>query len=401
MSALDDSSRIPAIESIVTPERIRVLVFHENATATGVGRVALGFAVAARQPEPGLPIVEVTFATYRRNDQQTGFAAAALAAGIPVIEIPERGRWDLKVVPHLRRVVRDFKPDILQTHNIKSHALVRATGLHREFPWIAWNHGYTSKDRLDRAYNQIDRWSLHGAFRLIAVCGPFAAALQEKGISGDKITVLHNFVEAHVPPTDDDVLRLRQGMGLGDELAIVTVGRMSVEKGHANLLNAIALLKDKAELPKHRFVLVGAGPEEGNLRRQAAQLGIEDRLVWAGFQKNVAPYYAMATIYALPSLSEGSPNVILEAMAAGLPIAATRAGGVPEILENDVTGLLAPKEDPPALADAIQKLLLSEDLRTRLASAARKQVESAHTLAAYRRDLTQFYVETLRMRAGH
>ena len=64
-------------EQIVTPERIRVLVFHENATATGLGRVALGFAKAARQAEPGLPAVDVTFVTYRRNDQQTGFAAAA------------------------------------------------------------------------------------------------------------------------------------------------------------------------------------------------------------------------------------------------------------------------------------------------------------------------------------
>ena len=115
--------------------------------------------------EPGLPAVEVTFVTYRRNGQQSGFAAAAIAAGIPVIEIPERGRWDLKVVPELRRIVRDFKPDILETHNIKSHFLVRATGLHREFPWIAWNHGYTSKNRLDRAYNQIDRWSLRRAYR--------------------------------------------------------------------------------------------------------------------------------------------------------------------------------------------------------------------------------------------
>ncbi|MFZ0707245.1 MAG: glycosyltransferase [Candidatus Korobacteraceae bacterium] len=384
----------------MTPERIRALVFHENATATGIGRVALGFAMAARQPEPDLPIVEVTFVTYRRNGQQTGFTAAAVAAGIPVIEIPERGRWDLRLVPYLRRVVRDFKPDILQTHNIKSHALVRATGLHCEFPWIAWNHGYTSKNRLDRAYNQVDRWSLHGAFRLIAVCGPFAAALQEKGIPRDKITVLHNFVDPYVRPADNEVFRVRQELGVSDEVVVLTVGRMSVEKGHANLLSAIAILKGRSELPKHRFLLVGDGPEEANLRRQAAQLGIENRLVWAGFQKNVAPYYALATIYALPSMSEGSPNVILEAMAAGLPIAATRAGGVPEILENDVTGLVVPTQNPQALADAIQQLLLSPDLRVRLASSARQQVETAHTIEAYRRRLTQFYVETLRMRDG-
>lgn len=385
---------------MVTPERIRVLVFHENATATGVGRVALGFAIAARQPEPGLPTIEVTFVTYRRNNQQTGFASAALAAGIPVIEIPEKKRWDLKVLREIRRIVTDFNPDILETHNVKSHFLVRANGLQREFPWVAWNHGYTSKNRLDRAYNQLDRWSLHGAYRLMTVCGPFADAMQQMGISRDRVTVLHNFVETSDPSSDEEILRARQHAGLGDEAVILTVGRMSVEKGHANLLGAIALMKDAVDLPNHRFLLVGDGPEEANLRRQAAKLGIESHIIWAGFQKNVVPYYAMATIYALPSISEGSPNVILEAMAASLPIAATRAGGVPEILQNDVTGLLVPTQDPASLADAIEKLLRSEDLRIRLASAARRQAETAHTLQAYRRELTQFYVETLRRRKG-
>lgn len=380
------------------PERIRVLAFHENATALGLGRVALGFANQARHAEPDLPAIDVTFVTYRRGSQQTAFAEAALAAGIPVIEIPEQKRWDLGVLREIRRIVTEFDPDILETHNIKSHFLVRADGLQRQFPWVAWNHGYTSKDRLDRAYKQLDRWSLHGAFRLMTVCQPFAAAMQELGIPRAKITVLHNFVDAYARPSAEDVERLKQQLGLSDELVIVTIGRMSLEKGHTDLLDAIALMKDVPGLPPHRFVLVGDGPEEENLRRKAASLKIEDRILWTGFQKNVAPYYAIANIFALPSHSEGSPNVILEAMSAGLPIAATRAGGVPEILEDGVTGLMVPTRDPQALAEPLQKLLLSEELRARLASAACRQVEAAHTLHAYKRSLTQFYVETLRMR---
>ena len=396
---MDDAPSSAAIDAgTVIPERIRLLVFHENATATGMGRVALGFATAARDKEPDLPAVDVTFVMYRRNNQQTGLAASALAAGIPVIEIPERGRWDLKVMREIGRMVREFKPDILETHNIKSHFLVRANGLHREFPWIAWNHGYTSKDRLDRAYKQIDRWSLHGAFRLMTMCQPFATAMQELGVPKEKISILHNFVEPCARPPEEEVRRLREQLGLGKDLAIVTIGRMSLEKGHANLLNAIALMKGMADLPPHRFVVVGDGPEEQRLRQQAASLGIGDRIIWTGFQKNVAPYYAMAAIYALPSVSEGSPNVILEAMAAGLPIAATRAGGVPEILQDSVNGLLVSTQNPQALADALRRLLLSEELRARLASAAQKQAESAHTLHAYKRALTKFYVETLQMR---
>jgi glycosyltransferase involved in cell wall biosynthesis len=398
---LDDNLRSTAIDqSAVIPERIRLLVFNENATATGMGRVALGFADAARHQEPDLPAVDVTFVMYRRNKQQTAFAASALAAGIPVIEIPERGRWDLKVLPEIRRIVREFKPDILETHNIKSHFLVRANRLQREFPWVAWNHGYTNKDRLDRAYNQMDRWSLHGAFRLMTMCQPFAAAMQQLGVPKEKITILHNFADTYVRPSAEEIARARQQVGVGEELVILSVGRMSLEKGHANLLNAIAAMKPTPDLPKHRFVLVGDGPEEDSLRRQAATLGIEGRISWAGFQKNVAPYYAIATIYALPSISEGSPNVILEAMSVGLPIAATRAGGVPEILEHEKTGLLVPTQDPQALAEALRKLLLSGHLRARLGSAAQQQVESAHTLHAYKRALTKFYIETLQMRAG-
>ncbi len=281
------------------PERIRVLAFHENANALGLGRVALGFADQARHAEPDLPAIDVTFVTYRRGNRQSAFAEAALAARIPVIEIPEKKRWDLSVLREIRNIVTDFKPDILETHNIKSHLMVRANGLHRQFPWVAWNHGYTSKDRLDRAYRLVDRWSLHGAFRLTTVCRPFAAAMQELGISQDKITVLHNFVDTYVRPSDEEVLRLKQRLGLTDELVIVTIGRMSLEKGHTDLLSAIALLKDMPGLPPHRFVLVGDGPEEEDLRAKAASLGIADRICWTGFQKSVAPYYAMASIFAL------------------------------------------------------------------------------------------------------
>ncbi len=216
-------------------------------------------------------------------------------------------------------------------------------------------------------------------------------------MSADKIRILHNFVKPYVAPPEEEVHAIRQQLGLSDELAVVTVGRMSLEKGQADLLSAIALLKDIPGLPRHRFVMVGDGPEEESLRRQAASLGIEDRVVWAGFQKNVVPYYALAAIFALPSHSEGSPNVILEAMAAGLPIAATSVGGVPEILEDGVTGLLVPARNPRALAEALRRLLLSEDLRGQLAAAAQRQAETAHTLRAYKRELTSFYVETLRM----
>jgi glycosyltransferase involved in cell wall biosynthesis len=383
------------LKTAVIPERIRVLTLIESATVTGPSRVLLEFAKEAEHAEPDLPAVDVTLLTFRRGSEESALAKAAESAGVPVIVIPERKRWDLDVIPKLRRAVTEFHPDILESRNVKSHFLIRATGMHKRFPWIAWNHGYTSKDRVDRAYNQLDRWSLHGAFRLMTVCAPFAAALQKQGIRKDKISILHNFAKPYEAPSPEEVLALKRDLKLGDEKVILTVGRMSSEKGHANLLDAVAMLRNALDLPGYRLLLVGDGPEQENLRRQAANLGLSEKLIMTGFQKNVAPYYAIATIFVLPSLSEGSPNVVLEAMTAGLPIAATRVGGVPEILENETTGLLVPPANPEAMASVIRSLLVRKELRDRLGTEARRKAESAYMFRDYKRALTRFYVDTL------
>lgn len=119
----------------VIPERIRVLTFIESASVTGPSRVLLDFAKEAKHAEPGLPAVDITLVTYRRGGGQSALAAAAMEAGVPVIEIPERRRWDLSVIPELGRVVTEFSPDILESRNTKSHFLIRLTGQHRHFPW--------------------------------------------------------------------------------------------------------------------------------------------------------------------------------------------------------------------------------------------------------------------------
>jgi glycosyltransferase involved in cell wall biosynthesis len=398
---LPDESAAAAQVSLVIPERIRVLTLIESNTVTGPSRVLLDFASQEGSAEPGLPAVDVTVLTFRRGAGESALAAAAERAGVPVIVIPERKRWDWRVIPQMRRAVSEFRPDILESRNVKSHLFIRATGLHKQFPWVAWNHGYTSKGRLDRAYNHIDRWSLGGAFRVMTVCQPFAAAIRRLGVPKEKISILHNFVKPYVAPSTEEVQRLRESLKLHDERVLLTVGRMSLEKGHTYLVDALGLLQRSPELPKTRLLLVGDGPEQENLRRQAERLDVADNITMTGFERNVAPYYALADIFVLPSLSEGSPNVVLEAMSAGLPIAATTVGGVPEILENDKTGLLMPPASPDAMAAALRTLLMDEDLRHRLGSEARREVESSYTYQNYKRSLTKFYVETLEMSQKH
>ena len=376
-------------------QRIRVLTLIESPFVSGPARVLIEFGRLAAIPEPDLPAVDLAVATYWRGPGESPVVTAARNAGLRVFTVSERRRWDTAALPQLRRIVAEYQPDILESRNVKSHFLVRMLGLHQERPWLAWNHGYTAQDWLDRAYSQLDRWSLHGAFRVVTVCGPFAEELERRGIDKSKITILHNFVKPFVPATPEEVEELRGKLGVHDKAVILAVGRLSSEKGPANLLQAAALLDKMSDVPDFRIVIVGDGPEKENVIRLTSRLGIEKRIAMEGYQTEVRPYYSLGTMLALPSRSEGSPNVVLEAMAAGLPIAATAVGGVPEILEDGVTGLMVPPDNPQALADAMLRILRDKELALRLGAAARSCVEAHYTPQAYRRSLTNLYVDTL------
>jgi len=380
----------------VTRSNIRVLTLIENALVTGPARNLIEFGKMAARAEGGLPAVEVTIVTYQRGPDQSPLALAAKQAGLAVATVAERRRWDTQVFGQLKQVIAQINPDILETRNVKSHFLVRLLGLHRKYPWVAWNHGYTSTSRLDRAYTQLDRWSLRGAYRVVTVCRPFAEQLERLGVQRDRITILHNSVKPFASPPQEAVQGARRELGLADDEAVIlSVGRLSQEKGHADLLRAAAALEAMSGAPPFRVVIVGDGREQERLAQLASRLGIEKRIAFAGFQRETRPYYAMATVVAVPSHSEGSPNVVLEAMAAGLPIAANAVGGVPEILEENVTGLMVPPRNPDAMAKAILRILSDPELRLRLGAAARARTESSHTPEAYRRTLVEFYQNTL------
>lgn len=336
----------------------------EASSVTGPAKNLIEFARRAK------PAIDITIVTYNRERGDSAFAAAAKAAGIATHTIFERRRFDTGVLPELRKLT---DADIVQTHNVKSHFFARWLGLDKRMPWIAFHHGYTNTGALDRMYSQLDYWSLRAAYRAVVVCGPFARVIERRGVRRERVHIQHNSVKPFTTPRADDG-------------SILTVGRLSAEKGHADLFEAVASLKDA------RLVVVGDGPERAKLERQASRLG---RVVMTGHRADVAPFYAAATVFALPSHSEGSPNVVLEAMAAGVPVVATAVGGVPEILDNGRTGLLVPPRDPVAMAAAIRRLLTEPETRRALAAAASAEVEAHYTPEAYCRSMTAFYQRTL------
>jgi glycosyltransferase involved in cell wall biosynthesis len=202
-------------------------------------------------------------------------------------------------------------------------------------------------------------------------------------------------VPAFVPADAWEVAKCRASFTRGARRVIVSIGRLSSEKGQFELLEALALLHRNGTLTDTVTVIVGDGVDRAKLEARSISEGIEQHMVFAGHQGDVRPFWAVADVFVLPSRSEGSPNVILEAMAAQVPIASTAAGGVVEILENEVTALVVPTRDPPSLSNALQRLLEDDALRARLKGAALDAVLSRFTPDAYRRTLLGFYQEAV------
>jgi glycosyltransferase involved in cell wall biosynthesis len=371
----------------------RVLALMEANSVTGPAKNLIGFCRWAHSPEATAAGLRFSIATFGRepyDDSHNGFVQAARAAGIDTHVIRERGRFDRAVYPQLAEIVADLAPQIVQTHNVKSHFLFKSSGLRKGKIWLAFQHGYQDTDLKLHLYNQLDRWTLRSADRVISVCEAFTRRLVAYGVRRERIRVLHNSATPPMAAPTGGNAALRKALGIETNDAIIlTIGRMSREKGHADLLEALHLLH--ADVPPWRTVLVGDGPERERLVSLAARLGVADRVVFAGFRSDVQRFYGVAKVFALPSHSEGSSNVIMEAMAARVPIAATAVGGNPEIVTDEETALLSRGRDPEGLARSLTRLLTDPMLVTRLTAAAHSRAMSRFSPERYRQTLLEIY----------
>jgi glycosyltransferase involved in cell wall biosynthesis len=375
---------------------IRLLALVEMGANVGLAKGLLDFCRHARSPQAGGRAVAASFVTFQRAAVQpaNGFVAAARAAGFDVDVIHERFRYDPRAVAALRRIAERRAPDIIETEHVKSHFLLRLAGLHRRRPWVAFHHGYTATDLKVRAYNELDRWSLRAADRVVTVCRAFAEELARIGVEPEKISVLHNAINPDFGRGVSAAARraLRASLGIAEgERMVLSVGRLSREKAHADLVAAFAQMRRTQPAIKARLVIAGDGPERARIARLAAALGVEREVTLAGQVKDVAAYYAAADLFALPSLSEGSPNALLEAMAVGLPIVATAVGGVPEMVTHNRQALLTGPRDPQVLAEAMACLLVNKSLAWELAANARAAALARHSPEARRQSLSAIY----------
>ena len=356
------------------PAPLQVMTLIEGASVTGPLRAVLDCSRFESTGNDAVRVSRTVVTTSRRNaPPRRQFLDAVAAAALPVEVLDERHAFDWEPVGQLSELLRRAAPDIVESHSYKLHALTwlarQRLGEDRRPVWIAFHHGYTRETWRVRCYNQLDRLTLRFADHVVTVCNPFAEVLRRRGVSAARISVLHNALaeQPKVNANEGGVLRAALGISATD-LVVLTVGRLSSEKGHADLVAAFAAIQMRTRRQDLRLVIVGDGIEVRSLRALAQPLG--NRVIFAGQQPDIGVWFAIADIFALPSHSEGSPLALLEAMQAGLPIVATRVGGIPEMIDDGESALLVPARDRRALAAALAALLGDAPRRAMLGEAA-------------------------------
>jgi len=363
---------------------MKLLAIIEASSITGPAKNLIHFAGDAKTEG-----VETAIVTFVRGESSNLFVETARAAGIEVFTVAESGVGDAGVLRQLREVARESKPDVIQTHAVKSHFLARWAGLHRVAPWVAFHHGYTWPALRARAYNQLDRWSLRAARKVLTVSGPFRDELVAKGVKAERIEIVHNAISPEWGRTAGDAAGLRREWGIAEGRRVaIAAGRLSREKDHVTLLRAMAALPTR---DAWHLLIVGEGPERSRIEQEIARLKLGQSVTLTGQQNSTERLYAIADIAVLPSVTEGSSNALLEAMAAGVPVAATAVGGTPEIVTNEESALLVKPGDEAGMSSAVERLIRDEALGKRLAERARELVRSRHAPEARAKKLAAIY----------
>jgi len=286
-----------------------------------------------------------------------------------------RQRWAFDPTPVWRAValVRSQGITSLQSHGYKSHLVCLLVKLVTGLPWVALVHGWTEENLKVRGYNLLEKLLVRLADRIVPVSRSLEDRLKLGSRQARRCVVIANAADPVPPHPGGSGLRERFGIPSGQVL-IGVVGRLSPEKGHRFLIQALPLLAEQLE--RVTLILVGDGQERRRLTELALSLGLEQKVILAGYQTEVTPFYHACDLIALPSLSEGMPNAALEAMRCSRPVLATRVGGIPEVVLEGETGFLVAPGDPQALADALVRLLADLPRAALMGAFGRRRAES-------------------------
>jgi glycosyltransferase involved in cell wall biosynthesis len=341
---------------------------------------------------------------------EDSMAFAAEELGVDVVTLPGLQReisplHDPLAVARRVREIRRVRPHILHTHTAKAGTLGRVAAVlaGRAAPPIVVHtfHGHVLRGYFGpaktRAFLETEKLLARRTTRLVAVGPEVRDELVGLGVApADRFSVIRLGIDlrGRVVPGAADRETRRRALGLPPERFVVGwIGRMTPIKRVGDVVDAFAALRRRGV--DASLLLVGDGPDRAEAERRASAAGVAAETVFAGYQRDVAPYYAVMDALLLPSGNEGTPVVAMEALAARKPVVATRVGSVPDVVSDGEDGFLARVGDVEELAAALERLARDEGLRTRFGDTGRARVLERYDVGRLVDDVDRLYRELL------
>jgi glycosyltransferase involved in cell wall biosynthesis len=324
-----------------------------------------------------------TICAYMHPPGDAGFEQLRRKAerwGAPLLSIPDRGAWDWRVVRQMLDVCRREKVAVWHGHDYKSNALGLLLRRFRPMRLVTTVHGWVHRTSRTSLYYWIDRLCLRHYERVICVSEDLHQRCLECGVPAARCALIENAIDTEEFSRRRTVAQARRRLGLAvDRPVIGAVGRLSAEKGFDVLIRAVGqLLQGGRDV---ELLIVGEGAEQSRLRALIAELGLTERVRLLGYRADLHELYEALDVFALSSHREGLPNVLLEAMALGVPVVATRIAGIPRLIRDGENGLLVNPGDTNELTRALAQLLGEPELGSRLARSGRNTIEEGYSFA--------------------
>lgn len=288
------------------------------------------------------------------------------------------GQFDFQTILSIRKYIKKNKIDAVHTHGYKSNFYaVLATFFHK-ISRIVTCHPWIKTSLKIKFYSLIDKFLLNRFDKIIAVSDELKKEITEVGVPAEKILIIPNGIDINRFTKKYNVDRVRMQLGIPAQYKVVgTIGRLSTEKGHSIFIDAAD--KIRKEHPSTFFIIVGDGLLREKLQQKVTKLALENHFLFTGIIDDIPKVLSIIDIFVLPSLTEGLPMALLEAMAARKPVVASKVGSIPQLIIHNKTGLLVQPADIEGLIISIGELLQNPEKAKQLAEAGYQTIVNNYT----------------------
>lgn len=299
-------------------------------------------------------------------DPHLEIVIAAHNYNLPVKIFPCKGKFDLKTIFEIRNFINQEKIDVIHSHGYKADFYALWATLFKRIKRVATCQNWLSINYKMKFYELLDKLLLHKFNKIIAVSGALKEEIIKNGLSKRKVLIINNGVDLNRFRPMNNVLDIKKELNLNSDCKVIgVISRLVPGKGHIYLLQAIRKLLDT--IPNINCLIVGDGPDKKNLQFQVKVLGLEDKVVFTGIRSDIPRILNSIDIFVLPSLKEGMPMALLEAMATKKPVIATNVGAIPTIIDHSKTGLLVEPRSVEDIHNSLVQLLKDDEKANLLA----------------------------------